>query len=281
MFKRIDTAFGALKESKKTAFIPFTVLGYPNKQTSIDAVEAMIENGATVLELGFPFSDPMADGPIIENASKAMVESGFTTDDALEIIATIRERYPNIPIVVLTYFNLAFARGVETFLDDLKNAGVDGITFVDLPVEECREVYDYAAKIGLAPVMLVSPLTTEERLKRILEFAAGYIYLVSRAGITGLSESFDDRLRTLVSNIQKHTELPVCIGFGISKPEHVHRMISAGADGVIVGSKIVELLSNSNTAVRSIGEFTRELSAGNASHRQPPERRKLLSLRRA
>jgi tryptophan synthase alpha chain len=234
------------------------VLGYPNREASLDAIEIMIANGATALELGLPFSDPMADGPIIENASKRVVESGFTISDAINLIEQVRERHQEIPIVVMTYFNPAMVRGLETFMRDLSNAGVDGITFVDLPPEEGGFVFTQAKQHGLAPVMLVSPLTSEERLQLILKHAEGYLYLVSRAGITGLSETFDKKLKSILTNLREKTDLPIVIGFGISKPVHVHNMLDLGADGVVVGSKIIEILRDAS--VQDVGDFVQNLS---------------------
>ncbi|MBX3074327.1 tryptophan synthase subunit alpha [Candidatus Obscuribacterales bacterium] len=242
MSNRIEKTFNKLKATQSKAFIPYTVLGYPNRQASLEAVETLIKNGATALELGLPFSDPMADGPLIENASKQVVESGFTTGDAIGLIQEIRMRHESIPIIVMTYFNLAMARGLDQFMQALRNAGVDGITFVDLPPEEGEEAFDLAKKNGLAPVMLVSQLTSEERFHEILKHAEGYLYLVSRAGITGLAETYDAKLETIINQLRLKSKLPVVIGFGISKPAHVCNMLRLGADGVVVGSKIVEMI---------------------------------------
>jgi len=260
MSNRIDTTFSALKKSNEKAFIPFTVIGYPDFETSFNAIALMIDNGATALELGLPFSDPMADGPLIENASKHVVEKGFTTGDALLLITKVRKQYPNIPITLMTYFNLAYARGIERFLIDVKNAGVDGITFVDLPPEEGASIFDLAKSHGLAPVMLVSPLTPPERLTVILKQAEGYLYLVSRAGVTGLEETYDFRLKETISTLRRHSSLPVCLGFGISSASHVNRMLSAGADGVIVGSKFIEFLGTPS-GTRSIGDLVNNLAS--------------------
>jgi len=242
MSNRIEKTFSKLKETQSKAFIPYTVLGYPNRKASLAAVETLIESGATALELGLPFSDPMADGPLIENASKEVVESGFTTGDAIGLIQEIRTRHEPIPIIVMTYFNLAMARGLDKIMQELRDAGVDGITFVDLPPEEGEEAFGLARKHGIAPVMLVSPLTSEERFHEILKHAEGYLYLVSRAGITGLAETYDEKLETIINQLRQKSKLPVVIGFGISKPAHVRHMLRLGADGVVVGSKIVELI---------------------------------------
>jgi len=256
---RIDKTFDELKRTNRTAFVPFTVLGFPDAETSFTTIADMVENGATALELGLPFSDPMADGPIIESASKHVVETGFTTGDAIALIKRIRQQYEHIPIVVMSYFNLALVRGIDLFMQDLEDAGVDGITFVDLPPEEGEQVFLSAKQHGVAPIMLVSPLTSPERLERILRHAAGYLYLVSRAGITGLEEKYDDKLRSIVAMLQEQSRLPVCIGFGISKPEHVTHMIDIGADGVVVGSKFVELQRDRKNSelVELVGSLSR------------------------
>lgn len=246
MSNRIEKTFNSLEKKQSKAFIPYTVLGFPNRDASLEAIETLIANGATALELGLPFSDPMADGPLIENASKQVVESGFTTSDAINLISEIRSRHADIPIVLMSYFNLALARGFETFMRDIKEAGVDGLTFVDLPPEEGAEVFNLAKKHGIAPVMLVSPLTSEQRFDEILKHAEGYLYLVSRAGITGLAETYDTKLESIVTKLRAKSNLPVVIGFGISKPAHVQNMLKLGADGVVVGSKIVELIGDDN-----------------------------------
>lgn len=273
MPNRIETAFNKLNSTGSKAFIPFTVLGYPDRETSLRSIEAMIENGATMLELGLPFSDPMADGPLIENAAKSVVESGFTTGDAMDLIKEIRTVHREIPIVIMSYFNLAMARGIEQFIKDLKDAGVDGITFVDLPPEEGAIAYQLAIENCIAPIMLVSPLTSEDRLNNsILGHARGYLYVVSRAGITGLSEKHDNKLQSLIAMLKENSKLPVCIGFGISKPEHVEKMLKFGADGVVVGSKLVEHLAYEEPAraVRSLAESVKALARAARKHEPIP-----------
>lgn len=272
MYNRIDKTFNSLRENNRKALIPFTVLGYPNREASLEAIETMIANGADVLELGLPFSDPMADGPIIENASKATVETGFTTGDALELITAIRQKHQHIPIVVMSYFNLALVRGIEQFMQDLKSAGVDGITFVDLPPEEGESVFATAKEYLIAPVMLVSPLTSPSRLEKILAHASGYLYLISRAGTTGLSEKFDDKLFSLIAMLRSQSQLPVCIGFGISKPDHVTKMISLGADGVVIGSKLVEIIRDQSANTTSQSTLTNTIrSLADAALNKSPQ----------
>lgn len=273
MSNRIKETFNRLANEGKSAFIPYTVLGYPNSEASFAIIETLIASGADALELGLPFSDPMADGPLIENASKSVVESGFTTDDALELIARVRNVHPHIPIVLMSYFNLAFARGIDEFISGIKSAGVDGITFVDLPPEEGQHVFACARAAGIAPVMLISPLTSDERFSTILEHADGYLYLVSRAGITGLAEAYDSKLRSMIAKIRSKTQLPVVVGFGISKPSHVRKMLGLGAQGVVVGSKIIDMIRNSGTdelaeVLRALSETSSRNSANTCTYKQ-------------
>ncbi len=224
-----------------------------------DSTLQVSEHGATALELGLAFSDPMADGPFIENAAKQVVESGFTTKDALEIVTTIRRKHADIPVSIMTYFNLIYASGVHSFMQDLKHAGVDGITIVDLPPEEGDSVFSSAVDCGIAPIVLISPLTSQERLPKILQYARGYLYLVSRAGITGLADNYDRNLLDLVSLLRSQSKLPILIGFGISRPEQARRMLDLGADGVIVGSKIIEL-QTPGTSPKLLSDFVDNMS---------------------
>lgn len=243
---RITLRFNGLANSRRRAFLPFTVLGYPSIDKSVEIIQAMIDGGADALELGLAFSDPMADGPIIEEAARQTLEKGATVSDAFGIIERIRAQNPNVPITVMTYYNPVLARGVEKFLSDLQNSGADGLTIVDLPVEEGREVFSAAIKYGIAPIMLVSTLTTKERLTSILEFARGYIYMISRVGITGLEDRFEETLSATVAELKGATELPICVGFGISDVSHANKMIDLGADGVIVGSKVISIINRAN-----------------------------------
>ncbi|MBX9668041.1 MAG: tryptophan synthase subunit alpha [Candidatus Obscuribacterales bacterium] len=259
MRNRIDETFNRLGREQRKAFIPFTVLGYPYPERSLEAIETMIQQGATALELGLAFSDPMADGPLIENADKKVVENGFSTKKALQLVATVRQKHANIPISIMTYFNLIYKRGAQAFMRDLKEAGVDGITIVDLPPEEGAETFRTAHDFGIAPIMLISPLTSKERLPKLLQYADGYLYLVSRAGITGLLDNFDRSLDELVRLLKTQSDLPIMIGFGISKPEQANRMLDLGADGVIVGSKIIDLQSPSSNP-KLLSNFVNEMS---------------------
>ncbi|MGD9684798.1 MAG: tryptophan synthase subunit alpha [Candidatus Obscuribacterales bacterium] len=253
---RLTNTMPILKEKGEKAIVPFLVLGYPDRKRFIEAAKALIEGGATALELGLPFSDPVADGPIIENADRAVLASGQTVDRAIELISTLRELAPDLPLSLLTYLNPVLKRGIPRFLKDMKEAGIDGITIVDLPPEEYAEVEPHMKELGLAPVMLVSPLTTGDRLRKICTMGSGFLYLVSRAGITGLSSTYQDTLSHTLTDVREHTSLPVLVGFGISSSEQARSMVAMGADGVIVGSKIIDIIDRCEE-----GEMSHALTA--------------------
>lgn len=221
-------------------FIPFAVLGDPDPKRSLKIVETLIENGADALELGLPFSDPTADGPVIQAADVRALKAGTTVDDCFKIIKSIRTS-SDVPIGLLVYFNLIFKRGIDRFYKNCKSAGVTSVLVADLPLEHFNEVAGAAKKNGIAPVFMVSERTTDDRLKKIIKIADGYLYLVSYVGITGATNSIlQSSVKTLINRCRKHTKLPLFVGFGISTPAHVQAVIHAGADGVIVGSRIVE-----------------------------------------
>lgn len=251
---KLEKVFSNLKTKGKKAFVPFNLLGYPTEEDCIKSLLALIEGGANALELGIPFSDPIADGPLIQQASHTVLENGFTVDQALKIVEAVKNKHPQIPMTILTYFNIALARGTTQFLKDLKRAGAAGVTFVDLPVEEFEEVHGQILESGLAPVMLISPLTPEDRLEKILKYARGFLYLISRAGTTGMQESYHDQLKDRILTIKSKSSLPVLVGFGISTPEQAASMIKLGADGVIVGSKIIDLISSKRS--QELGSYT-------------------------
>jgi tryptophan synthase alpha chain len=243
---RYRAKFRALKESKKGAFMPFTVLGWPDEETSFNIIKTMIDSDASALELGIAFSDPVADGPIIQAAAHKVIESGFTVNQALDLVARVRKYNDDIPIGLLVYYNHIMAMGVEKFYARAEECGVDGVLVADLPSESADEIVSIATGNNISTIFIVSPLTREERLDKIVKHARGFIYLVSRLGVTGTDErdaSRDSRLAALIASIKKATELPILAGFGVSTPAHAERMMASGADGVITGSKIVDLVA--------------------------------------
>lgn len=246
---RYRAKFRALKEAKRGAFMPFTVLGWPDEETSFNIIKTMIESDASALELGIAFSDPVADGPIIQAAAHKVIESGYTVNQALDLVARVRKYNDEIPIGLLVYYNHIMAMGVERFFARAEECGVDGVLVADLPAESSDEVVSIATSNNISSIFIVSPLTRQERLEKIVKHACGFIYLVSRLGVTGTDErdaSRDTRLTALISSIKKATELPVLAGFGISTPAHAERMMASGADGVITGSRIVDLVAKAD-----------------------------------
>ncbi len=239
---RYRKRFEALKSQGKKAFIPYTLLGWPDKATSLDVIRTMIDSGVTALELGLPFSDPMSDGPVIQGAVFETLDTGFRVNDALKMLREIRQYNAEIPMTLMVYYNMVLARGIDPFFADLAAAGADGLLVVDLPPETAGEVTESAQKHGIQLIFIVSPLTSPERLNTIVQYAGGFLYAVSRLGITGTEERYDTELSSLIESVHTRTDLPVCVGFGISNPSQASRMFEYGADGVIVGSRIIQLL---------------------------------------
>lgn len=235
---RIDDVF--LKRDS-IAFIGFTVGGDPDQETSGRIARALIDAGTDILELGVPFSDPVADGPTIQRADERALAAGTTPDIVFAIVRELRS-YSGIPIVLLTYYNTVFKRGVDRFYRDARDAGVDGILIADLPVEESDEITAIATRYGIDPIFLVAQTTSDERIKKIADRASGYLYLVSVLGVTGVRSQVSKGAIDLLNRVRKHTNLPLALGFGISTPDHVRACNHAGADAVIVGSAIVNIV---------------------------------------
>jgi len=230
----------ACEQKGHALFIPFVVLGDPDKRTSLEIVHTLIENGADALELGFPFSDPPADGPVIQEADMRALKAGMRVDGCFDLLRAIR-KMTDIPIGLLIYFNLVLQRGIDRFYKECAEAGVDSVLIADLPLEHAEEVVPIAKKHGVSPVFLVSELTTDERLKKIVAVADGYLYVVSYLGVTGVEHSvLEEKIRNILQRTRRQTSLPLCVGFGINSVEQAQAAARAGADGVIVGSRIVK-----------------------------------------
>jgi tryptophan synthase alpha chain len=228
-------------DGKKPAFIGFTVAGDPDKATCIRIARALIAAGTDILELGIPFSDPVADGPTIQKADERALGAGMTPSAVFEIVREIR-RESDVPIVFLTYYNIVYRRGIDRFYREAHDAGVDGILIADMPVEESEEVCTIASRYDIDPIFLLTQTTSDERIKKIAAKAHGYLYLVAVLGVTGVREQVSEGAIDLLGRVRRHTSLPLAIGFGISTPAQVQTCTRAGADGVIVGSAIVEII---------------------------------------
>ncbi len=236
---RLDVCLAALKGAGKKAFMPFVTAGFPTLDLFQKLLGGLPAAGADIIEIGMPFSDPVADGPAIQAANLQAFKNGITTAKILDLVKTFRKKYEDTPILLMGYYNPIYAYGVMRFLDDAKKAGVDGFIVPDLPPEEDAELREPAAKRGLKLIRLVTPTTDEKRLPKIVEKADGFLYYVSVAGITGGKSARAEDLRSSVERIRERTEMPVCIGFGVNEPAQAREM-AAIADGVIVGSAIVK-----------------------------------------
>jgi len=256
--KTYKDIFKKLHESKRTALIPFFVIGDPDFDTSLSVVKAAIDSGADILELGIPFSDPIADGPTIQKADIRAAKSGMAIDKALEFIKTVKE-YKDIPIGLLMYYNLIYQYGLEKFFNDFYTAGVNSVLVADLSIDDAEEIYDLATSAGLDTVFMVTPNTKEKRMKDIASKTTGFIYTVSVLGVTGSREKLSEKVDGLIVKLKKLTDVPICVGFGISKPEHAVTIASAGADGIIIGSKLVSMieenLTNNEKMLNQISTF--------------------------
>jgi len=235
---RIGAVFNRLK---KPAFIGFTVAGDPDKETCIRAAMALIEGGTDILELGVPFSDPVADGPTIQKADERALAAGTKVDTVFEIVRELRKK-TDVPIVFLAYYNMVYHRGIDRFYKEAHEAGVDGILIADMPVEESDDVYETALRYGIDPIFLITQTTSDERIKKIGARAHGYLYVVAVLGVTGVRDTVSSGAIDLLQRVRKRSAIPLALGFGISTPDHAKICAEAGADGVIVGSAIVGIV---------------------------------------
>jgi tryptophan synthase alpha chain len=234
---RIDATFARLKAAKQKAFVAYLAAGVPGKQETVDLVLELEKMGADIIELGYPFSDPMADGVVNQAAANRALELGTTAEAYLDIVAGIRKQ-SQIPLVVFTYVNPLFRLGFEAFAKRAKAAGVDGFLLVDVPVEEADEYLKVTRALGLSYIFLAAPTTTPERLAKVLKESSGFLYYISRTGITGEQDSFVADFESKLARIKAASNLPVVVGFGISTPDHV-RTVCKLTDGAVVGSALV------------------------------------------
>ncbi len=264
MSSRYEARFQQLAKERKKAFMPFTVLGWPNRQRSLQLIEQMIKAGVSALELGFAFSDPVADGPLIQRAANETIESGFTILDGMDLIKQVRKLDNQIPIGVLVYYNLILAKGIEQFFQLAQEAGIDGVLIADLPADEADEVGPAAKKYGIDLIFLISPVSPLSRIELIAKRASGFIYLLSRLGVTGTgarSAEKDRSLADIIASIKKGTDVPICAGFGISRGADAVTMFAHGADGVISGSRVIELARDSDSGENGLQQFYAEMMA--------------------
>jgi tryptophan synthase alpha chain len=241
---RIDARFAELKREGRSAFVTFLMAGDPDPDTSLQIIKAMPKAGADIIEIGMPFTDPMADGPSIQAAGLRALKAGMTLKKTLALVRAFREGDNTTPLVLMGYYNPIYIYGVDKFLADAKSAGVDGLIIVDLPPEEDTELCLPALKAGLNFIRLATPTTDDKRLPAVLANTSGFVYYVSITGITGAASADSKAVGEAVARIKRHTGLPVCVGFGIRTPEAA-QAIAARANGAVVGTALVDVLRGS------------------------------------
>jgi len=257
---RIDAKFEALRAEGKKAFVAYIMAGDPNYETSLEVVKGLPGAGVDVIELGLPFTDPMADGPTIQLAGQRALEAGQTLEKTLEMARAFRTEDDTTPIVMMGYYNPIYHAGVETFLSEAKEAGIDGLIVVDLPPEEDSELCLPAQDAGLNFIRLATPTTDADRLPTVLRNTSGFVYYVSITGITGAAAANAEAVAPHVERIREASSLPVCVGFGVRSPETAAE-IAKVADGVVVGSAIVNKLAEGASVADTL-EFVRSLADG-------------------
>ena len=267
MANRISDSFTNAKNQGRGILGVFVSAGDPNEEICVQILDQLVENGADLIELGMPFSDPMADGPAIQAASLRAIKSGMTLAKTLVIAKNFRERHPDVPLILMGYYNPIYMYGRDAFLKEAGAAGVDGLIIVDLPPEEDGELCDPASEAGLDFIRLTTPTTKGKRLERVLEKAGGFVYYVSITGITGTKSAGADSIKNAVSDIRNATDLPVVTGFGIRTPEQAAQAAHL-SDGAIIGSAVVDIIANnideegtpSSDIPQKIGDFVGTLS---------------------
>lgn len=254
--------FSRVKGKGEGAFIPFVVACDPDFETSLDIVRTYVDNGADALEIGFPFSDPVADGPTVQAADIRSLKSGTTTSKCFEFIRRVR-KFTSIPIGLLVYYNLIYKMGVDEFYKNARDNGVNGVLSADLPPEESDEAVEAALKYGVDPIFMVAQTTSAQRLKKITEICRGFLYVVAVMGVTGARSQIESNTVNLISRVKEHSNLPIAVGFGISKPEHLRNVLDAGSDGAIVASALLDIISENlddkRIMLTKMGNFAKEL----------------------
>lgn len=262
---RYQSMFERLEQDKQGAFIPFVTLGDPDLDTSFDIICTLVEAGADALELGIPFSDPIADGPTIQAANIRALEQPINTQKCLDLIAKVRDRFADVPIGLLLYSNLVMAKGITKFYQLAKDAGVDSILVADVPVRESKPFRLAAKEAGIDPVFIVPPNVSDDTLRQIASYSRGYTYLLSRSGVTGAEAKAQMPASTMIAKIREYQAAPPVLGFGISSPAQVSEAITSGAAGAISGSAVVKIieenLQDKPQMLKSLSEFVTQMKA--------------------
>jgi len=244
MKNRYQKMFTKLKEANQGAFVPFVTLCDPNFETSLKIIRCLVESGADALELGIPFSDPIADGPVIQKASIRALNSGANQKRCFELTDIIRDEFPDIPMGLLVYSNLVVSNGVDNFYQAASKSGIDSVLIADVPILESKKFVNEATEHNIQPIFIATPNASQDILKQISELGQGYTYLLSRAGVTGTEVKAEMPVENIISTLQRYDAPPSLLGFGISNPEQVKQAIQLGADGAISGSAVVKIIEN-------------------------------------
>ena len=257
---KVDEKFYELKNNKKLALMPFIMAGDPNIEITSEILLKLQENGADLIELGIPYSDPLADGPIIQLSASRALKSGTTPRKVLKLLESLKGKL-NIPVILFTYLNPLLCFGFEQFCEMASNAGVSGLIIPDLPLEEAYKFSKIVSKNSMDLILLVAPTTPFERMKKISKNTKGFTYLVSVTGVTGERNTMENRVENLIAKLKEITTNPIAVGFGISTPEHVNKVREWGADGVIIGSAFVKRISSSSKKdlVDHVGNFCKDM----------------------
>jgi tryptophan synthase alpha chain len=258
----ISASFQTLRDRQQCALIPFITAGDPNLKTTAEALRILDRNGADFIELGIPYSDPLADGPVIQAAATRALQKGTKLEQVLEMLEAVIPTM-KAPIILFTYYNPILHRGIKSFLAQIAAAGVRGLVVPDLPLEEAEELIQTAASFGIEVILLVAPTSSKDRILAIARQSQGFIYLVSVTGVTGIRAQIQDRVQDLITDLRSVTDKPIGVGFGISAPEQAHQVMEWGADAVIVGSAFVKRLAEGSPTERlqAVEKFCRELKA--------------------
>ncbi|GAB1140864.1 MAG: tryptophan synthase subunit alpha [Shewanella algae] len=263
MSTRYQTTFARLQAEGRGAFVPFVTLGDPGPELSLQIIDTLIAHGADALELGFPFSDPLADGPVIQGANLRALAAGTTPAKCFELIAEVRSRYPELPIGLLLYANLVYANGIDNFYRRAAEAGVDSVLIADVPVEEAAPFIEAAKAHAIAPIFIAPPNADDDTLKAVSEAGEGYTYLLSRAGVTGADNKAGMPVDEVLAKLKAFDAPPPLLGFGIAEPAQVSAAIAAGAAGAISGSAVVRIIEQHQNApdmlLSTLADFTRAM----------------------
>jgi tryptophan synthase alpha chain len=257
----LEKTFATLREAKRTALMPYLTMGYPERDSALTLVPAIAEAGADLIELGVPFSDPLADGATIQAASQQALANGMSLDLCLDQAADLRHHGTEIPFVLMGYYNPIYQYGIERFAQRAAASGIDGLIVPDLPPEESGGIQEPLRSAGIDLVFLLAPTSSETRIRQVVETSGGFVYLVSLVGVTGARSQLDQGLSAFVRRVRTATDKPLAVGFGISRPEQA-AAVARIADGVIVGSALIKAIGSADDPVTAAQSFTRSLREG-------------------